>query len=179
MEFLESLNFLDIAMLIAIFILSLFSAVKGLFKNIVSFVLMIFAVLAAGLLAVKIRDGFMSSIIDDPGVAYVVSFLFVLICAYLIIFGIMKIFMKNNKEKEGIGNTFFALFIAIIKYVLIFSIISSTISSIDYVKDSELWENSQLAPIFTKVGDYAYNTKIEMQEVNLKDYVPKQVAGDQ
>ncbi|MDE4945033.1 CvpA family protein, partial [Francisella tularensis subsp. holarctica] len=28
-----------------------------------------------------------------------------------------------------------------------------------------------------KVGDSAFNTKVKMQKTNLKDYVPKQVAG--
>ena len=44
MSFFESLNFLDIVILISILIISLFAAVKGLMKNIVQLILMIFAI---------------------------------------------------------------------------------------------------------------------------------------
>lgn len=53
MEFLSSLNFLDILIMIVILILSLFAAVKGLFKNIVLLLLMVFAVVLSGILAQK------------------------------------------------------------------------------------------------------------------------------
>ncbi|AJC48173.1 CvpA family protein [Allofrancisella guangzhouensis] len=177
MSFLESLNFLDILIIILSLILSLFAAVKGLFKNIVLLILMIFAVIMAGILAQKIQQSYINSIVSDPGTSYVVSFILVLISAYLIIFGVMKVFMKNNKEKETLSNTLFAFFIAITRYSFIFAIICSTLNSFDSIKDSSLWENSVFVPKLVKVGDYAFNTKVKMQETNLKDYVPKEVAG--
>ncbi|AIT09312.1 hypothetical protein LO80_04565 [Candidatus Francisella endociliophora] len=177
MEFLESINFLDILIIIVIFILSLFAAVKGLFKNIVLFILMIFAVVMAGILAQKIQQTYINSLITDPNTAYIVSFVLVLICAYLIIFGVMKIFMRNNKEKESLSNTLFAFFIAFVRFSFIFAIICSTLNSFDSVKDSSLWENSAFVKPLVKVGDYAFNTRVRMQETNLKDYVPKEVAG--
>lgn len=60
MEFLSSLNFLDILIMIVILILSLFAAVKGLFKNIVLLLLMVFAVVLSGILAQK-SSKFMSA----------------------------------------------------------------------------------------------------------------------
>ena len=47
MEFLASLNFLDILLIIVILILSLFAAINGLFKNIVLLILMVFTVIMA------------------------------------------------------------------------------------------------------------------------------------
>lgn len=177
MGFFESINFLDILLVVIIFIFSLFGAVKGLFKNIVLLLLMIFAVMMAGILAQKIQLAYMSSIIADPNYAYIVSFILVLLCAYLIIFGIMKAFMKNNKEKEGLSNTLFAFFIAIIRFSFIAAIILATLNSIESIKESSLWENSALVKPLVKIGDYAFNTRVKMQETNLKDYVPEKVAG--
>ncbi|APC92123.1 MULTISPECIES: CvpA family protein [Francisella] len=178
MEFLASLNFLDILIIIIILILSLFAAVKGLFKNIVLLILMVFAVIMAGILAQKIQQVYISSIIEDPGTAYVVSFVLVLLCAYLIIFGIMKVFLRNNKEKESLSNTLFAFVIALVRFSFIFAIVCSTLNSFDTFKDNSLWQNSTLVQPLVKIGDYAFNTKVKMQQTNLKDYVPKQVAGD-
>lgn len=138
---------------------------------------MIFAVVMAGILAEKIQKVYLSSIITDTNTAYIISFILVLICAYLIIFGVMKVFLRNNKEKEGLSNTLFAFIIALIRFSFIAAIICSTLNSIDYVKNSSLWENSVIVKPLTKFGDYAFNTKIKMQETNFKDYVPKQVAG--
>lgn len=178
MEFLSSLNFLDILIMIVILILSLFAAVKGLFKNIVLLLLMVFAVVFIWNLAHKKSSKFyVGSLIEDPGTAYVVSFILVLLCAYLIIFGIMKVFLRNNKEKESLSNTLFAFFIALVRFSFIFAIACSTLNSIDAVKDNSLWQNSTLVQPLVKVGDYAFNTKVKMQQTNLKDYVPKQVAG--
>jgi len=177
MSFFESINFLDILMMIVIFILSLFAAVKGLFKNIVLFILIIFAVVMAGILAQKIQIAYINSLITDPNTAYIISFILVLVCAYLIIFGIMKVFMRNNKEKESLSNTLFAFFIAFTRFSFVFAIICSTLNSIDSIKESSLWENSALAKPLAKFGDYAFNTRVRMQETNLKDYVPKEVAG--
>ncbi|GMN89503.1 CvpA family protein [Francisella sciaenopsi] len=177
MDFLTSLNFLDILIIIFIFILSLFAAVKGLFKNIVLFILMIFAVVLAGILAQKIQNAYLNSLITDNNTSYITSFILVLVCAYLIIFGVMKVFMRNNKEKEGISNTLFAFIIALVRFSFIAAIVCSTLNSIDYVKNSSLWENSTIVKPLIKFGDYAFNTKVKMQETNFKDYVPKQVAG--
>ena len=177
MSFFESLNFLDIVILISIFIISLFAAVKGLMKNIVQLILMIFAIALAGILAQKIQSAYINNFITDQNTAYIVSFILVLLGAYLIIFGVMKVFMKNNKEKEGLMNTAIAFMIAFLRYSFVWALICSTVSSFDAIKDSTIWENSQLAPILAKTGDYAYNTKVRMQETNLKDYVPKEVAG--
>ncbi|APD49972.1 CvpA family protein [Francisella hispaniensis] len=177
MEFLSNLNFLDFLIIIVILILSLFAAVKGLFKNIVLLILMVFAVILSGILAQKIQQLYISSIIEDPGTAYVVSFVLVLLCAYLIIFGIMKVFLRNNKEKESLSNTLFAFFIALVRFGFIFAILCSTLNSFDAVKDNSLWQNSTLVQPLVKVGDYAFNTKVKMQQTNLKDYVPKQVAS--
>lgn len=177
MGFFEIINFLDILIIIVIFILSLFAAVKGLFKNIVLLILMIFAVILAGVLAHQIQSAYINSLIEDPGTAYIVSFILVLVCAYLIIFGIMKVFMRNNKEKESLSNTFFAFFIAIIRFSFIAAIICSTLNSFDSVKNYSLWQGSYLVKPLIKVGDYAFNTKVKMQETNLKNYVPKEVAG--
>ena len=177
MEFLENLNFLDFLITIVILILSLFTAVKGLFKNIVLLILMVFAVILSGTLAQKIQQLYISSIIEDPGTAYIVSFVLVLLCAYLIIFGMMKVFLRNNKEKESLSNTLFAFFIALVRFGFISAIACSTLNSFDAVKDNSLWQNSTLVQPLVKVGDYAFNTKVRMQQTNLKDYVPKQVAG--
>lgn len=177
MSFFESINFLDILIIIVVFILSLFAAVKGLFKNIVLFILMIFAVVMAGILAQKIQMAYINSLITDPNTAYIVSFVLVLVCAYLIIFGVMKVFMRNNKEKESLSNTLFAFFIALVRFSFIFAIICSTLNSVEAVKENSLWENSTLAKPLAKIGDYAFNTRVKMQETNLKDYVPKEVAG--
>lgn len=136
MEFLASLNFLDILLLIVILILSLFAAVKGLFKNIVLLILMVFTVIMAGILARKIQQVYTSSIIEDPGSAYLASFILVLLCAYLIIFGTMKVFLHNNKEKESLSNTLFAFFIALVRFSFIFAIVCSTLNSFDTVKDN-------------------------------------------
>lgn len=65
MEFLSSLNFLDILIMIVILILSLFAAVKGLFKNIVLLLLMVFAVVLSGILAQKIQQIYVGSLIED------------------------------------------------------------------------------------------------------------------
>ncbi|AJI54520.1 colicin V production family protein [Francisella philomiragia] len=177
MDFLASINFLDILLVIVILILSLFAAVKGLFKNIVLLILMVFAVIMSGILAQKVQLAYINSLIEDPATAYVVSFILVLVCAYLIIFGVMKVFMRNNKEKESLSNTLLAFFIALVRFGFIFAIACSTLNSFDSVKDNSLWENSILVKPLVKVGDYAFNTKIKMQETNFKDYVPKQVAG--
>lgn len=63
------------------------------------------------------------------------------------------------------------------RFSFIFAIACSTLNSIDAVKDNSLWQNSTLVQPLVKVGDYAFNTKVKMQQTNLKDYVPKQVAG--
>ncbi|OEZ33609.1 hypothetical protein AS144_03800 [Francisella endosymbiont of Amblyomma maculatum] len=175
MEFLASLNFLDILLIIVILILSLFAAVNGLFKNIVLLILMVFTVIMAGILAQKIQQVYTSSIIEDPDTAYLVSFILVLLCAYLIIFGTMKVFLRNNKEKESLSNTLFAFFIALVRFSFIFAIVCSTLNSFDTVKDNSLWQNSTLVQPLVKAGDYTFNTKFKMQQNNLKDYVPKQV----
>ncbi|MED7818708.1 MULTISPECIES: CvpA family protein [unclassified Francisella] len=177
MAFLESINFLDILIIVVILILSLFASVKGLFKNIVLLVLMIFAIVLAGVLAQKIQQSYINSLISDPGTAYVVSFILVLLGAYLIIFGIMKVFLRNNKEKESLSNTIFAFFIALVRFSFIFAIVCSTLNSFDSIKDNSLWENSTLVKPLIKAGNYAFNTRVRMQETNLKDYVPKEVAG--
>ncbi|QIW09516.1 CvpA family protein [Francisella sp. LA112445] len=177
MNFLESINFLDIIIIIVILVLSLFASVKGLFKNIVLLVLMIFAIVLAGVLAQKIQLAYINSFISDPGTAYVVSFILVLLGAYLIIFGIMKVFLRNNKEKESLSNTIFAFFIALVRFSFVFAIVCSTLNSFDKVKENSLWENSALVKPLVKVGNYAFNTRVRMQETNLKDYVPKEVAG--
>lgn len=177
MAFLESINFLDILIIIVILILSLFALVKGLFKNIVLLVLMIFSVVLAGILAQKIQQTYINSLIEDPNIAYIVSFILVLLGAYLIIFGIMKVFLRNNKEKESLSNTIFALFVALIRFSFVFAIVCSTLNSFDAVKENSLWENSALVKPLVKFGDYAFNTRVRMQETNLKDYVPKKVAG--
>ncbi|MFV9972333.1 MAG: CvpA family protein [Francisella endosymbiont of Hyalomma asiaticum] len=176
MEFLASLNFLDILLIIVILILSLFAAIKGLFKNIVLLILMVFTVIMAGILAQKIQQVYTSSIIEDPGTAYLVSFILVLLCAYFIIFGTMKVFLRNNKEKESLSNTLFAFFIALVRFSLIFAIVCSTLNSFDTIKDNSLWQNSTLVQPLVKAGDYVFNTKVKMQQQNnLKNYVPKQV----
>ncbi|API86227.1 CvpA family protein [Francisella uliginis] len=177
MDFLESINFLDILIIIVILILSLFASVKGLFKNIVLLVLMIFSVVLAGILAQKIQQAYINSLIEDLNIAYIVSFILVLLGAYLIIFGIMKVFLRNNKEKESLTNTIFAFFIALVRFGFVFAIVCSTLNSFDSVKENSLWENSALVKPLVKVGDYAFNTRVRMQETNLKDYVPKEVAG--
>ena len=177
MDILESINFLDILIIIVILILSLFASVKGLFKNIVLLVLMIFSVVLAGILAQKIQQAYINSLIEDPNIAYIVSFILVLLGAYLIIFGIMKVFLRNNKEKESLTNTIFAFFIALVRFGFVFAIVCSTLNSFDSVKENSLWENSALVKPLVKVGDYAFNTRVRMQETNLKDYVPKEVAG--
>jgi uncharacterized membrane protein required for colicin V production len=177
MEFLQSLNILDIFIILSTFIISLFAAVKGLMKNIIQLILMIFAVALAGILAQKIQAAYINNFIEDPNTAYIVSFILVLLGAYLIIFGIMKIFFKKNEEKESLSNTFFAFFIALIRYLFIWALVCSTLNSIDAVKDHSVWENSQLRPILVKTGNFAYNSKVKVQETNLKDYVPKDVAG--
>ncbi len=177
MDFLESLNLLDIGMIVVVLIFSLFGAVKGLMKNIVSLVLAIFAILLAGLLAQKLQKAYINDFIDDKNIAYITSFLIILTCAYLIIFGVMKVLMGKNKERDSILNTIISLFIAIIRFTLIAAIVCSTLKSVEAVTDTQVWENSQLAPRLAKMGDYAYNTKVKMQETNLKDYVPKEVAG--
>ena len=177
MDFLTSLNFLDILILIICFILSLFGTIKGLFKNIVLLILMLFSVILAGILAQQIQIAYMNSLIIDKQTSYIVSFILVLVCAYLVIFGVMKVFIKNNKEKENISNTIFAFFIALTRFLFLFAIIFSTLNSFEVVKDNKLWENSKLRPTLVKVGNYAFNTKVRMQETNLKDYVPKAVAG--
>jgi len=177
MEFFESLNLLDIFIIITTVIISLFAAVKGLMKNIVQLILMIFAIVLAGILAQKIQTAYINNFITDQNTAYIVSFIAVLLGAYLIIFGVMKIFFKNNQEKEGIMNTVIAFLIAFIRYSFVWALICSTLSSFDAIKDKSVWENSQLASVLAKTGDYAYNTKVRMQETNLKDYVPKEVAG--
>ena len=177
MNFFESLNFLDIIIMVITLIISLFAAVKGLFKNIVLLILMIFAVALAGILAQKIQFGYINSLISDPNTAYITSFILVLIGAYLIIFGIMKAFMKNNQEKESLSNTLFAFFIALIRFFFVWALICSTLNLFETVKESSLWESSRLVPVLVKTGDYAYNTKVRMLETNLKDYVPKEVAG--
>jgi uncharacterized membrane protein required for colicin V production len=177
MSFFESLNFLDIIIIVITVIISLFAAVKGLFKNIVLLILMIFAIVLAGILAQKIQLSYVNKLISDPNTAYITSFILVLLGAYLIIFGVMKVFFKRNKEKESLSNTLFAFFIALIRFFFIWALICSTLNSFDAVKESSLWENSMLIPVLVKNGDYAYNTKVRVQETNLKDYVPKEVAG--
>ncbi|GAB4221737.1 MAG: CvpA family protein [Francisella sp.] len=177
MEIFSEFNFLDILIIVVILILSLFATVKGLFKNIVLFILVIFSVLLAGVLSQKITQSYMSSIIEDPNTSYVVSFILVLICAYLIIFGIMKVFLRNNKEKEGLQNVLLAFFVALMRFSFVFSIICSTLNTINIVQDNKLWETSIIVPYLVKVGDFAFNTKIKVQQTNLKDYVPKEVAG--
>lgn len=177
MNFLQSLNVLDILIIITTFIISLFAAVKGLMKNIIQLLLMIFAVALAGILAQKIQTAYINNLITDPNTAYIVSFILVLLGAYLIIFGIMKIFFKKNEEKEGLSNTFMAFFIAFIRYLFVWALICSTLNSIEAVKEHNVWQNSRVAPVLVKVGNFAYNTKVKMQDTNLKDYVPKDVAG--
>ena len=177
MAFLESINFLDILIIIVILILSLFASVKGLFKNIVLLVLMIFSVVLAGILAQKIQQTYINSLIEDPNIAYIVSFILVLLGAYLIIFGIMKVFLRNNKEKESLSNTIFAFFVALVRFSFVFAIVYSTLNSFDKVKENSLWKNSALVKPLVKLGNYAFNTRVRMQETNLKDYVPKKVAG--
>ena len=177
MSFFESLNFLDIIIIVITVIISLFAAVKGLFKNIVILILMIFAIVLAGILAQKIQLSYVNKLISDPNTAYITSFILVLLGAYLIIFGVMKVFFKRNKEKESLSNTLFAFFIALIRFFFIWALICSTLNSFDAVKESSLWENSMLIPVLVKNGDYAYNTKVRVQETNLKDYVPKEVAS--
>ena len=93
MSFFESLNFLDIVILISILIISLFAAVKGLMKNIVQLILMIFAIALAGILAQKIQSAYINNFITDQNTAYIASFILVLLGAYLIIFGVMKVFI--------------------------------------------------------------------------------------
>jgi uncharacterized membrane protein required for colicin V production len=178
MSFFESLNFLDIIIIVITLIISLFAAVKGLFKNIVLLTLMIFAVALAGVLAQKIQFSYINSLIFNPNTAYITSFILVLLGAYLIIFGIIKVFMKKNEEKENLSNTLFAFFIALIRYFFVWAILCSTLNSFEDVKESSLWENSKLVPALIKTGDYAYNTKVRMQETNFKDYVPTEVAGE-
>ena len=177
MSFFESLNFLDIIIIVITIIISLFAAVKGLFKNIVLLILMIFAIVLAGIMAQKIQINYINKLITDSNTAYITSFILVLLGAYLIIFGIMKVFLKNNKEKESLSNTLFAFFIALIRFFFIWALICSTLNSVDAVKDSTLWENSRLVPVLVKTGDYAYKIKVKVQETNLKDYVPKEIAG--
>ena len=177
MEFINNLNFLDILMIAITLILSIFGAVKGLFKNIVLLILVLFSVILAGILAEQIQLAYMNSLITDHETSYVTSFILVLVGAYLIIFGIMKVFMRNNKEKESITNTIFAFFIAIIRFSFLFAIICSTLNSFTVVKDNKLWKNSELRPGLVIVGDYAFNTKVKIQETKIKDYVPKEVAG--
>ncbi|ASG68650.1 hypothetical protein CDV26_09820 [Francisella halioticida] len=177
MTFLENINFLDILIIVVILILSLFASVKGLFKNIVLLVLMIFSVVLAGILAQKIQQAYINSLIDDPNIAYIVSFILVLLGAYLIIFGIMKVFLRNNKEKESLTKTIFSFFIALVRFSFVFAIVCSTLNSFEQVKENSLWENSTLVKPLVKVGNYAFNTRVRMQETNLKDYVPKEVAG--
>ncbi|MFT5951221.1 MAG: putative membrane protein required for colicin V production, partial [Francisella sp.] len=104
MSFFESLNFLDIIIIVITVIISLFAAVKGLFKNIVLLILMIFAIVLAGILAQKIQLSYVDKLISDPNTAYITSFILVLLGAYLMIFGVMKVFFKNNKEKESLSN---------------------------------------------------------------------------
>ncbi|MFT5950993.1 MAG: putative membrane protein required for colicin V production [Francisella sp.] len=120
---------------------------------------------------------YVDKLISDPNTAYITSFILVLLGAYLMIFGVMKVFFKKNKEKESLSNTLFAFFIALIRFFFIWALICSTLNSFDAVKKSSLWENSMLIPVLVKNGDYAYNTKVRVQETNLKDYVPKEVAG--
>ena len=177
MNFFESLNFLDIIIIVITLIISLFAAVKGLFKNIVLLILMIFSIALAGILAQKIQINYIDKLIADPNTAYITSFILVLLGAYLIIFGLMKVFFKNNKEKESLSNTLFAFFIALIRFFFVWALICSTLNSFEVIKESTLWENSRLVPVLAKTGDYAYNTKVKMQENNLKDYVPEEVAG--
>ncbi|WP_150466711.1 CvpA family protein [Francisella sp. SYW-9] len=171
------MNFLDILIIIVVLILSLFASVKGLFKNIVLLVLMIFSVVLAGILAQKIQIAYINSLIEDPNIAYIVSFILVLLGAYLIIFGIMKVFLRNNKEKESLTNTIFAFFIALVRFSFVFAIVCSTLNSFDKVKENSLWENSTIVKPLVKFGDYAFNTRVRMQQTNFKDYVPKKVAG--
>ena len=177
MEYINDLNFLDILIIIITLILSIFGAVKGLFKNIVLLILMLFSVILAGILAHKIQLSYMDKLITDPKMSYGVSFILVLIGAYLIIFGLMKVFMKNNKETENLSNTIFAFFIALSRFMFLFSIILSSLGAFDVVKDNYLWKESKLRPTLVKIGNYAFNTKVKIQESDIKDYVPKEVAG--
>ena len=178
MEFITNLNALDIAITVLCLILSLFGAVKGLFKNIVLLILTLFSVILAGILASQIQVGYLDSLITDPRTSYVVSFVIVLVCAYLIIFGIMKLFMKNNKETESLSNTIFAFFIALTRFLFLFAILCSSLNNFDAIKDNSLWEKSELRPALVTVGDYAFNTKIKLQESHIKDLVPEEVSGN-
>ncbi|MDE4988681.1 CvpA family protein, partial [Francisella tularensis subsp. holarctica] len=76
-------------------------------------------VVLSGILAQKIQQSYVGSLIEDPCTAYVVSFILVLLCAYLIIFGIMKVCLRNNKEKESLSNTFFDFFIDLVRFSFI------------------------------------------------------------
>ncbi|MDE5018761.1 CvpA family protein, partial [Francisella tularensis subsp. holarctica] len=57
------------------------------------------------------------------------------------------------------------------------AIACSTLNTIYAVKDKSLWQSSTIVQHLVNVGDYAFNTKVKMQQTKLKDYVPKQVAG--
>ena len=177
MQFLQSLNFLDILFIIVILILSLFASVKGLFKNIVLLVLVIFAVILASSFAEAIQKKYTDSIISNVATSYVVSFVLVLLGAYLITSGVMKIFFKKNQEKDGFSNTILSFVVAMIRFTFILSIICSTLNSFDSIADNKLWKDSKLVPSLTEIGDLAFNTKVNIEKTDLKDYVPEDVAG--
>jgi len=169
----DSLSILDIVIIVVGIALSLFSCVKGLFKNLISFILMIVAIVVAGVFAQKLQVNFVNSIISDNRYAYIVSFLMILGCSYLIIFGIMKTFMSKNKEKDGFANIILSFFIALIRYSFIFAIALATVASIPNVESYDVWKESKLAIGLATVGDYAYTAKtIKIKDVNIKDYTP-------
>lgn len=177
-EILESLNFLDILILLILVIISLFASVKGLFKNIASLVTIIFIILLAGAFAESLQHAYVDKLTKDPIIAYLLSFLLVMMAASMIISAIMKVFVRNNKEKEPLPNVVLSFFVALLKNIIIASIIISSLSSFvsNSVTDSKLWENSVTIEKFTKLGDYLFNVKVKVQETNIKDYVPEDVA---
>lgn len=171
MEFIEQLNFLDIVFIVCVLILSLFSSIKGLVKNIVTLLFMIFSVLLAGFLARALEDRYIDSLINDENTAYFVSFALILIVSYLLLIALMKVFNRNNEEKEGFINTFMAFTLAILKFSFLLTIICATLNTLDGVSDNKQWEDSKLRPYLVETGDYIYSAKDKIDEVDLEDYL--------
>ena len=177
-NFTNNLTQIDIFLLSIIVAMSLFSSIKGIAKNIASLLLLMFSMMFAGTLAIKLQSKLIGYI-NAPHLAYMASFMIVLIGSYLIINIMIKTFIRRVKPKKIILNMIIAFGVALARYTLIASLLFSSLNSFSMVKKTTFWQNSYLKPYLINIGSHVYKNKNIVNNYtskeNIENYLSKKI----
>jgi len=162
MSFLQNLNGLDYTLTTIIIIVSLLASLKGVVRNLINILMLLFSYIFASFLAKKLYDVVINKKIPNDSLGYAVSFVLVIIIAYIVLNLFFKFVIRDSKEKVCIKCMIIGFILCAIKYFLIFSIAFSSLYTIKIFRNAKLVEDSQITPALVKTGDLLYSPNINI-----------------